>query len=178
MGKSLAEIIMNPVRQRIVQQLMLRGSSTVREIGEELSDVPRPSLYRHVNILLEAGCIRVESERTVRGAVERRYELVAQPMGAEPSMEEVGQLIQGTLISVAADFARYFAEGDADPQRDMLSVGASTLMLSDTEMMEFLQRIGNVINDYVQNGVGEGRKPRRICFISSPVNQKEESEKC
>ena len=176
--KSLADIIMNPVRQRIVQYLMLHGGGTVREMGEELSDIPRPSMYRHINILLDAGCIRVASERTVRGTVERRYELVQQPMGENPSMTEIGQLVQGTLMSIAAEFARYFAGPDADLQRDMLSVGASTLMLSDTEMMEFLQRIGGVINDYVKNTAGEGRKPRRICFISSPVDRKEEIGKC
>lgn len=176
--KSLADIIMNPVRQRIVQYLMLHGGGTVREIGEELSDIPRPSLYRHVNILLEANCIRVAAEKTVRGTVERCYELVEKPMGADPSLQEVGQLIQGTLMSMASDFARYFAGGNADPQRDMLSVGASTLMLSDVEMMEFMQRIGAVINDYVTNTAGEGRRPRRICFISSPTGRKEENEKC
>lgn len=178
MGKSLAEIIMNPVRQRIVQYLMLHGGAAVREMGEELIDIPRPSLYRHINILLEAGCIRIASERNVRGTVERRYELVQQPMGENPSMAEISQLIQGTLMSIAADFARYFEGGDVDPQRDMLSVGASTLMLSDAEMMELLQRIGGVINDYVKNTAAEGRKPRRICFISSPTSRKEEIGKC
>ena len=173
MMKSLVEIIMNPVRQRIVQYLMLHGGGTVREMGEELRDIPRPSLYRHVKILLDAGCIRVAAERAVRGTVERCYELVEQPMGETPSMEEVGQLIQGTMMSIAADFSRYFAGGDVDPQRDMLSVGASTLMLSDGEMMEFLQRMGGVINDYVNNQTGEGRKPRRITIISSPVELKE-----
>lgn len=174
MGKSLAEIIMNPVRQRIVQYLMLHGGGTVGEMGKELSDIPRPSLYRHVSILLEAGCIRVASAQSIRGTVERRFELVEQPMGKNPSMSEIVQLIHGTLMSIATDFSRYFESGEADPQRDMLSVGSSTLLLSDEEMMEFLQRIGGVINDYVQNGVAAGRKPRRICFISSPVNAKED----
>ena len=174
MAKDLTEAIMNPVRQRIVQYLLLHGGGTVREMGEELSDIPRPSLYRHVNILLEAGCIRVSSERAVRGAMERSYELVAQPLGEAPSMEETGQLVQGMLMSIAGDFARYIASPDADPVRDMLSAGTSTLMLSDAEMMEFLQRIGGVIGDYVNNKPGEGRKPRRITIISSPVSQKED----
>jgi len=177
-GKSLAEIIMNPVRQRIVQYLMLHDSGTVREMEKELSDIPRPSLYRHVNILLDAGCIRVIAEQGIRGAVERRFALVEQPMGESPSMAEVDQLIQGTLMSIASDFSRYFAGGDVDPQRDMLSVSASTLMLSDVEMLEFLQRIGSVINDYVQNGPGEGRKARRMCLISSPTEFKEGTGKC
>ena len=177
MDRDFAEIVLNPVRQRIVQYLLINGRGTVAEIGRVLSDVPRASLYRHVNLLLEAGCIQVAEERAVRGAVERTYALVEQPMG-NPSQQEVAGLIHGVLTSVMASFARYFSHGDVDPQKDLLSVTSSTLMLSDAEMMEMLQRIGGVFNDYIQNAPGGDRKPRNIVFISAPVEGERELKSC
>ncbi len=177
MGRNFAEVIMNPVRQRIAQYLMLHKTGTVSEIAEALSDVPRPSLYRHMNVLLEAGCVRVVSERSVRGAVERTYALVEQPMG-NPSQQEVGSLIQGTLSAMMLRFAQYFARPGVDPQRDLLTVSSSVLMLSDAEMMEMLKRIGEVLNGYIQNKPGGDRKPRNLVFISAPVEGEREVKTC
>lgn len=177
MNRDFADVIMNPVRQRIAQYLLLHKTGTVNEIAAALSDVPRPSLYRHVNVLLEAGCIEVVSEKSIRGAVERTYALVEQPMG-EPSQQDVGAMVHGILTTVMAGFARYFARPDADPQKDLLSVSSSTLMLSDGEMMEMLQRIGAVFNDYIQNKPGGERRPRNILFISAPVEAEREARKC
>ena len=52
MSRDFADVIMNPVRQRIAQYLILHRTGTVSEIAAALSDVPRPSLYRHMNVLL------------------------------------------------------------------------------------------------------------------------------
>lgn len=177
MGRDFAEVIMNPVRQRIVQYLMVHRTGTVGEIAQELSDVPRPSLYRHVNVLLEAGCLRVVAQRSVRGAVERTYVLEEKPLG-DAGEQELGKLVQGVLGSVVARFARYFARPDMDPQRDLLSVSSSVLMLSDAEMAELLGRIGEVINGYLPNKPGGERKPRNIVFISAPVEGEKEVKSC
>lgn len=164
-----ADIIMNPVRQRIVQQLLLSGQATVAEIADALPDVPRPSIYRHMKLLLEADCVKVVAERPARGAVEKTYALVEQPAGLESTNENMGLLVNSMLMSLTGAFARYFARDDADPRADMLSFGNSTLMLSDEEFMEFLNRIGAVLNDYIHNAAAPGRKPRCITIISSPV---------
>ena len=47
----LAEIVMNPVRQRIFQYLLLHETGTVKEIRKALPDVPGASLYRHMKLL-------------------------------------------------------------------------------------------------------------------------------
>lgn len=175
MEKKLAEVIMNPVRQRIAQYLLLHETGTVNEISAALNDVPKPSLYRHMNVLRNAGCIEVVSEKVVRGAVERTYRIVAQPV-ENPSQEQIASLIQGILGSTVAAFSNYFAQNDANPQRDMLSVSSSVLMMSDTEMMEFLQLIGDVMGKYINNAPKADRKPRNIMFISCPVAMKGEGK--
>ena len=44
----LAGVVMNPVRQRIIQYLILHGEGTAKEMQAELSDIPVASLYRHI----------------------------------------------------------------------------------------------------------------------------------
>ena len=175
MDRDFAEIVLNPVRQRIVQYLLINGRGTVAEIGRVLSDVPRASLYRHVNLLLEAGCIQVAEERAVRGAVERTYALVEKPMG-DPGPEDIARLMQGMIARLQLSFARYFARPDADPARDGLGLSSSVLMLTDEELRELLGRIGAVYKDYIQNGPGEGRRPRNIFWIIAPEDGEEEGK--
>ena len=65
----LAEIVMNPVRQRIFQYLLLHETGTVKEIRKALPDVPGASLYRHMKLLTEHGILTVVGENRIRGTV-------------------------------------------------------------------------------------------------------------
>lgn len=168
--KNLADVIMNPVRQRIAQYLLIHETGTTAAIGQELSDIPPASLYRHMKVLLEAGCIEIESEKKVRGVTEKTYRLVQNPMG-DVNNQDVAMLIQTSLLSIVSNFQRYFAKEMADPQKDLLSVSTSTLMLSDEEFMQVLQKIGSAIHEVINNKPEEGRKPRSITFISAPVGE-------
>ena len=51
MKTEIAEVFMNPVRQRIIQYLLVHEKGTVKEIKKALPDVPSASLYRHIKIL-------------------------------------------------------------------------------------------------------------------------------
>lgn len=50
----MAEIVLNPVRQRIFQYFLLHKTGTVKEIRKALPDVPSASLYRHIKILTDS----------------------------------------------------------------------------------------------------------------------------
>ena len=54
MKKYYMEACMNATRQRIMQVIMIKKEATSAEIGEELPDIPRASLYRHIKVLLDA----------------------------------------------------------------------------------------------------------------------------
>lgn len=166
--KSFTDVMMNPVRQRIIQYLILHEKGTVGEIQKELSDIPVASLYRHMKKLHDAGCIQVVEEKSVRGATEKTYSLVQNPLQKEPDSQDISALFYTLLLSLQASFLRYFANEDADPQRDMMALQTSTLLLTDEEYMELLQQIGAVIAKNIDNKPTEGRKMRRLTFVSSP----------
>ena len=93
---NIVEVVMNPVRQRIMQFLMIHEKGTVKEIKSKLSDVPTPSLYRHVKILLENSVIVVAEENRVRGTVESVYRLNDNVLSILKSPQK--EVVQGKLV--------------------------------------------------------------------------------
>lgn len=109
---------MNPIRQRIMQCLLVNGTSTTKRIGEALSDIPTPTLYRHMKVLLDADVIRVVEEEQVRGAVQKIYSLNPEMMG-DADAAGTNAIIQSSLQSLGAAFQSYFAKEHVDMEKDM-----------------------------------------------------------
>lgn len=60
---------------------------------------------------------------------------------------EEGLAVQVSLRGICATFAKYFASGHADPQKDMLMLSSCTLMLTDDEFGNFLAEINDLAID-------------------------------
>lgn len=163
---NMAEVIMNPVRQRIIQYLMVHDKGTVKEIKSKLSDIPTPSLYRHVKILAENSVIVVAQENRIRGTVESVYQLNPNALVVE---DEDGMAVQVSLMSICTAFAKYFASGYADPRKDMFMLTSCTLMLTDDEFGTFLKEINELAMKYISKEPTEGCRPRQVTLISSPT---------
>lgn len=163
----IAEIVMNPVRQRIFQYLLVHETGTVKEIRKALPDVPSASLYRHMKILTENSILMVVGENRIRGTVESIYSLNKRALEVD---DAEGVAVQTALLGIGASFARYFSGGQADPKKDMLLLTTCTLMLNDEEFMNFLSEINQVAVKYMDTPVEEGRKMRQITLISAPTD--------
>lgn len=170
MNKDFTKVIMNPIRQRVIQLLIRRGTATTSQMLEELQDIPQASLYRHLRILLEAECITVVEENKIRGTIEKTYGLAKEAYGGYQK-DEVSGLIQSTLLSLMGSFKHYFEDEEADPIKDILSLSTSTLLLSDDELREILDEIGQIIKRGVDNKPSKDRKERRFTFILSPCEE-------
>ena len=164
----MAEIVMNPVRQRIFQYLLVHGTGTVKEIRRALPDVSSASLYRHVKILTENGILTVVDENRIRGTVESIYQLNKSALEID---DADGVVVQTALLGIAASFAKYFNGESPDPKKDMLLMTTCTLTLSDEEFMNFLSEINQVAEKYMNIPVKEGRKTRQITLISAPIDE-------
>ena len=161
----IAEVVMNPVRQRIFQYFLLNETGTVKEVKNALSDVPSASLYRHMKILADSSILVVVGENMIRGTVESVYKLNKDAMAAE---DEDGNGVQMALLGLCASFAKYFSTGSADPKRDMLLFTNCTLMLTDEEFTDFLSEINELGLKYMKAEPTADSKTRRITLISSP----------
>ena len=164
----LAEVVMNPVRQRIFQYFLLHETGTVKEIRKALPDVPSASLYRHIKILADSSILMVVGENRIRGTVESVYQLNKDAMATE---DENGNAVQMSLLGICASFARYFSSGNADPRKDMLLFTSCTLRLTDEEFSDFLSEINQVAVKYMKKEAVKDSKTRQITLISAPPNE-------
>ena len=164
----IAEVVMNPVRQRIFQYLLIHETGTVKEIRKALPDVPNASLYRHMKILTENSILTVVGENRIRGTVESIYSLNKSALEIDDAN---GVAVQTALLGLAASFAKYFSRESPDPKKDMLLMTTCTLTLSDEEFMNFLSEINQVAVKYMEIPVKEGSKQRQITLISAPTDE-------
>ena len=164
----IAEVVLNPVRQRIFQYLLIHETGTVKEIRKALPDVPSASLYRHMKILTDHSIIMVVGENRIRGTVESVYQLNKSALQIDDAN---GEAVQTALLGFCASFAKYFASGHANPKKDMLLMTTCTLTLTDEEFMGFLSEINQVAVKYMDIGIKEGSKTRQITLISSPTDE-------
>ena len=128
---------MNPARQRIFQFFLLHETGTVKELKKALPDIPSASLYRHIKILADCSILMVVDENRIRGTVESVYQLNKDAMATE---DETGNVVQMSLLSICASFAKYFSTGNANLQ-DGISFFAKLLDKRSFFSLSCLHRI-------------------------------------
>ena len=157
---------MNPVRQRIIQYLLVHDKGTVKEMKKVLSDIPSASLYRHIKILNDHEFIIVVEENRIRGTVENVYQLNRAALEVD---DESGTSVQMSLLSLCASFAKYFSGGHANPRKDLLMLTSCTLTLTDEDFIKFLTELNEVATKYMAKPVTEKSVSRQVTLVSSPV---------
>ena len=89
MSKSAVDLLMHPVRIRIVNALAGGRTLTTAELCDRLPDASQATVYRHVAALTEGGILEVDGEQPVRGTIERRYRLHRQQVAIDASVGQV-----------------------------------------------------------------------------------------
>jgi hypothetical protein len=176
-----ADLLLHPVRLRIVKAFLGDRALTTSQLAAELDDVPSGSLYRHVALLTKAGVLQVVAEQRVRGAVERTYTLrlyAAQiPPGEAASMtaEEHAQAFMTYVAGMLSDADRYLAAGKPDPARDGADYRVAAMWLTDAEFSDFLRDVSAVTQPRLANPPGKGRKRRILYTVLLPAPDAEAS---
>ena len=170
--KNINEIMLNPIRMRIIQELASGQSITATELCEKISDVPRTTMYRHINILINNNILSVVSEKKVRGSLERTIALNISDITKHNTIENADQNAFGFLMCNYAKFHNYFSGENPDPAKDRIFLNNTVLMTSDTEFDQFLAELREIIVKYNFESA-DGRKARDISIISSPSNKED-----
>lgn len=169
-----ADLLLHPVRLRIVEAFLGDRALTTTELRAELPDVPPATLYRHVARLVDAGVLQVVAERQVRGATERTY--VLRVTAATVTLRDLEQMTpedhrQAFMAFVAGllgDFDRYLSRGDIDLVRDGVSYRLAGLWLDDTEFDELLRDLVRVLQPRFANPPRSGRRRRIFGAVLLP----------
>lgn len=170
---AITDLLLHPVRMRIVQSFLGGLELTTRDLRDRLADVPPATLYRHLNALAKGGVLDVVDVRKVRGAVEKRYAL---PGGTEVFTEtdlaamspaEHLRLFTSFLAGLLGTYARYLDRERIDLVRDGVSYRAVTLQLSDAELYRLLADPG-YLPQALANESRADRRSRLIARIVMP----------
>lgn len=170
--KKKADIILHPIRMKIIQVLGGGKRRSIQEIGAVLSDVPQATLYRHVNTLLDHGILQVVQENQIRGTVEKILainETEIHNQGIEKlSPEEHINLFTTFMTNLVGEFSHYTKQPSFDPLHDGMGYRQAMIHLNDEEWNAFIQELRAVMQKAIEKEPREDRKTRTISTIIIP----------
>lgn len=170
MQKDVNSIMLNPTRMRIVQAFASRNSMTANEVCNVIHDVPRTTLYRHINILIEANILTILEEKKIRGSVERTLALNLNEINTRSGTKNIPQQAFGFLMGIYAKFEKYFSKNGFATGNNKVFFNNTVMMMTDDEFDEFLSDLQMLLVKY-HYGAADGRKPRDISIISAPPTE-------
>ena len=169
-----ADLLLHPVRLRIVEAFLGDRALTTGQLRAELPQVPPASLYRHVARLVSAGVLAVVAQERVRGALERTYVLrtsaATVPLDelATYGPEEHRRMFMTFVAGLLADFDRYLERGDIDLLRDGVSYRLAGMWLDDAEFTQLLRELAVVLQPRMASPPGPGRRRRILASVLLP----------
>ncbi|WP_284642238.1 helix-turn-helix domain-containing protein [Paenibacillus silviterrae] len=175
--KSKADLILHPVRLKLIQTLVGGRQLTVGQMAERLPEVPQATLYRHLNLLRKGGLLVVVDQKQIRGAVERVYALADQ--GESLTEEDLKkatpqdhmQYFLHFLAGLINDFGTYLEGESIDPRKDGLSYRQASFFASDEELLEFIAGFRESLYRMMDNEPTEARRKRILTTILLPDKQ-------
>lgn len=168
----LDKYLSNPTVGRIMQYLFDGNEHTTKDIAEYLSDVPVPTIYRHINYLIKNDIVVVKEERKIRGSRER----VLTPNYELSKNFSVSDLTYPYFMDLIKRFNRYQQTHLNYSYREMydkdrLFTGKMVVYLDDDEMEEFVKEYEALEQKYIkisEKSKGKKGKLRNINVISAP----------
>lgn len=169
------DLLLHPVRMRIVHAMHDGRTRTTTELCGLLPDVSKATVYRHVGLLAEGGLLAVEEEQRVRGAVERRYRLLREravidaATAASLSAEDYRRAFAVAMATLTAEFNAYTDREDADPVADMVGFRQHALWLDPDELRSLIDELRAVIVPRLALGPAPGRTRHLLSPVLFPA---------
>ena len=176
MNVSKVELIIHPVRMRILQTLV-GETLTTQEIAGQLPDVPKSSIYRHLKLLLQGDMIAVAEARLINGIQEKVYTLAQSPrLGpneiAELTADDHLRYFSTYVMTLLHGFAAYLSRAEATDSLNLLAdrVGYTEAYFyaTDEELLALAAAMNEVITKLMQNHAGNGRRRYKFAVVTHP----------
>jgi hypothetical protein len=182
MSNTRLELLLHPVRMRLVNAMHAGGMLTTSELAAALPDVPKATVYRQVGRLVRGGVFEVESTRQVRGAVERRYRVAAggavvnMEAARSMSLEDHRRGFTAAMAALIADFNVYLDRAGAVPVADEVSYRQFTLWLRPSERSQLVSDFGRTLTALMTNTPGADRDPYMLSTVFFPTSARAPTE--
>jgi DNA-binding transcriptional ArsR family regulator len=169
-----ADLLLHPVRMRILQALFDTDPLTTAQLRERLPDIAPATMYRHIAVLTDAHVLEVVGEKRVRGTVERSYRVrpanavIAPDARAAMTREDHQRAFTTFSASLMGDFDRYLAREDADPVADGVVYRQAAVWLTDEEFAVMTEEIERAVVSRIGPTAGDGRTRRIVSLVVVP----------
>jgi len=175
------ELLLHPVRMRIVNAMYGGRILTTAELCTRMPDVSQATMYRQVAILADEGVLEVESEDRTRGPAERRYRLredrarISAEEGAAMSLDDHRQGFTAAMGVLLAEFNAYLDREGADPFQDQVSYRQFVLWLSKAELETLHRKFRTAIFALMKRRPAPDRTPYLLSTIFFPTDHRANS---
>lgn len=170
--EKLLKVLTDPVSNKILQMIRIKKQVAISEILSENPNVPRATLYRKIEKMLEVGAIYVAQTRKVRGQIENIYAIKDIYINS-PQSEDGMKIVTMSLMQIIGLYDKYFQSDNADVERDKLFLLNYAVELSDGDFSEMMKEILGVVDKY-QKKQSENARLRNLYFISAPKGEDHE----
>ena len=176
MAERTEDLILHPVRLRLIVLLGTEPRLTPQQLAERLPDVPPATLYRHIKKLTAAGLLAVVEQRQVRGAQEKVYALADERFlktGAldELTREDHMRLFVRFQAALIGSFGRYLQRDQCNLVADGVSFRQASVYLTDEEFGQLVIKLGATLREAMANGPAPDRYRRSISTIIIPESE-------
>ncbi|MEP7384461.1 MAG: helix-turn-helix domain-containing protein [Gemmatimonadota bacterium] len=178
MSTSVVDLLMHPVRIRIVNALYAGRTLTTAELRARMPGTSQATVYRHVAALAEGGVLEVDGEERVRGTVERRYRLREDQVrfddaaAAAMSREDHRRVFTAAMAALLAEFNSYLDRSDANPRQDSVSYRQCVVWLSETELETLVAQVTAALTTLSPREPTADRTPYLLSTILFPAEKR------
>ncbi|MEK3733523.1 helix-turn-helix domain-containing protein [Paenibacillus sp. FSL M8-0334] len=177
------DLLLHPVRMRIIQQLLTGKPQTIMQLVEALGDVPQATLYRHMKLMLESNLIEVVQVNKIHGQEERVYAAVQENLSISESeaysasqedhlryfsVFHTNLLQQATAYLSKTPVKQYAADG--------FGYWNAPLHMTDEEFASFVASINELLDKVAAYKPSPERKARLFASMMIPQPQKPTSK--
>src|ERR1700693_664639 len=163
-----ADLILHPVRLRIIPAFARGRRLTPQQVASVLPDVPQATLYRQIERLYRGGALAVAAERRVRGGMEGSY--VFFEGAASLSPEDLAQSSRDDHLGyftafaagLIAQFEQYLERSEVDLLKDGVGYRQVVLNLTDDEISEMAGALNAAVGRFAAYDQKPGRKRRML----------------
>ncbi|WP_394233300.1 helix-turn-helix domain-containing protein [Niallia oryzisoli] len=168
------DILLHPVRLRIIQKFLGGDVRTAKELAQLLPEIAQATLYRQLDTLVKANILIISDEKPIRGTIEKVYSL--NPLEASITTKDVNNVSKEEHIQyfmlftthLLAQFESYLEQEKIDLERDGVAYRQTAFYLSDEEFQDFFIEMAKIFQKASANKPSPERKKRYISTIIIP----------
>ncbi len=172
--EKLLKILTDPVSNHILQIIRAKGKMTISDILSENTNLPRATVYRKVEKMLEVGAIEIADSHKVRGQTENVYTIKQMYITNPETDEDSMKIITISIMQILDQYTRYFQRGNTDVNRDKLFLLNYAIPLSDKDFSAMMSEIFKIADKYQKKKSAPDAKLRSLYLLSAPGGENNE----